>query len=77
MKKLLYLLPFLVALSCGERSASDHDGNNRTSAGDVEKNSGENISPQLEDSVDRFTLDSLYSAPENKKEKGNELEGGD
>jgi hypothetical protein len=79
MKKLLYILPVAIALSCGDRSASNENANTNTSesAGDVEKNSGENISPQLEDSVDRFTVDSLNSASEIQKEQGEELEDGD
>ena len=42
----------------------------------VEENSGENISPQLEDSVDRFNVDSISSAQEAQEEKANELEDG-
>jgi hypothetical protein len=81
MKKILYILPLLIALSCGDRTTSNENNDDSNteestseSSGDVEKNSGANISPQLEDSVDRFTVDSLNSASEIQKEKGKELD---
>ena len=62
--------------ACGERS-SDKNAEARNGEENVEESSGENVSPQLEDSADRFEVDSISSASEANKEKKNELEDGE
>jgi hypothetical protein len=70
MKRAYWLILSLTLLACGKPSESNEQETK------VEENSGENISPQLEDSVDRFKVDSISSAKEAQEEKANELEDG-
>lgn len=78
MKKILMLLVIATALSCNSRSdrQSNVEQSSRNEDDNVEENSGENISPQLEDSTDRFNVDSISSAQEANEKKKNELEDG-
>jgi len=55
-----------------KENANDRGGaaSGDSETGAVEKYSDENISPQLEDSADRFTVDSVSSAQDIQREKG-------
>lgn len=68
----LFIAAAIVA-ACGDGSR-DRNADVRDTEENVEENSRENISPQLEDSADRFEVDSLSSAEEIQKAKEKELE---
>lgn len=64
-------------IGCGSGSDNNSEAEAREIDEDVEEYSGENISPQLEDSADRFEVDTLSSAQEIEQQKENELEDGE
>lgn len=63
---------FTASLLTGCGKGSDNQNPDaRNDESNIEENSGENISPQLEDSADRFAVDSISSAREANEEKNN------
>ena len=60
---LIAMISMFVAIGCAQKADSENGDNEAVqNESAVEENSGENISPQLEDSVDRFSVDSVSSA---------------
>jgi hypothetical protein len=61
MKKLIILAFAAVAFACGrnERDRDEAVVEDRERTESVERYSGENISPQLQDSADRYTVDTV------------------
>ena len=70
-----YLLVALAsAASCNSRSDSSDNGKSTLNTEEnVDENSGENISPQLEHSANRFKVDSMSSASEADQQKKKDL----
>lgn len=79
MKKIIFLLLIAGAAGCNVRSDNDNMDNESTlnTEESVDENSGENISPQLEDSANRFKVDSISTANDNDQEKKKDLEDGE
>lgn len=76
---LVAMISSFIVFGCGEKTENRNDNNTDEAVQNesaVEQNSGENISPQLEDSVDRFTVDSVSSAAGANEAKKDELEDG-
>jgi hypothetical protein len=73
MKTIMFLLLIAGITSCNPRNERP-ENSSLNAEENVEENSGENISPQLEDSTDRFKVDSISSANEANEEKKNDLE---
>jgi hypothetical protein len=76
MKKLFLLILLAIGFACSNDRQKDATEKTEANNEVVEESSGENISPQLEDSVDRFKVDSISSAAEANEQKKNELEDG-
>jgi hypothetical protein len=75
MKQIIFLLLIASAASCNSRSDSSDNGKSTLNTEEnVDENSGENISPQLEDSANRFKVDSISSASEADQQKKKDLE---
>ena len=77
MKKIsIAILAALMAFACAQKTERETDDEAVHNDAAVEENSGENISPQLEDSVDRFAVDSVSSAAGINEEKKDDLDDG-
>lgn len=75
MKQIIFLLLIAGAASCNSRSDNADNGKSTLNTEEnVDENSGENISPQLEDSANRFKVDSISSASEADEQKKKDLE---
>ena len=76
MKKLLAIAITATMMACGDRdrnsTAEENPGTDQAEA--VEEYSGENISPQLEDSVNRFNVDTISSAGDAAQRRDNDLD---
>ena len=69
------MISMFVAIGCAQKADSENGDNEAVqNESAVEENSGENISPQLEDSVDRFSVDSVSSAAGANEAKKNWME---
>ena len=75
MKKIIILLVTSIAFACGGK---DNEGTQSSDAANsvdnVEENSGDNISPQLEDSANRLEVDTVKSATGAQKQKNGDLD---
>jgi hypothetical protein len=75
MKKLLWIIFVAFAMACGDNTDRSND-REAAAEEEVDKGSGEEISPQLElDSADsRFKVDSISTTEEAQKESDPEKE---
>lgn len=74
MKKILVVLLAVTALSCGnENRNQDGTSGSANTVENVDESSGEQVSPQLEDSADRLNVDTVASPGSTDREKENEL----
>jgi hypothetical protein len=69
------MLVAATVISCGgnNRNESDHSASENAEES-VDDNSGDNISPQLKDSADRFKIDTIKPATSADKAKQMDLE---
>lgn len=72
MKKIILVLTAVIALACGDNR--EKSAGSLNSEENVDANSGESISPQLEDSADRLEVDTVSSHSEVEKQKDDNLD---